>query len=171
MADIYGTQNSLLENGLTDAENEEDFNIKLTSLQVVWDNIVPGFHKWFKKWRSDISIDCLNLSSRQHHGISKGFITNRLELKHRLQKKVLTENKVPKQIASVSQSLKKWIETYFKKARRSAHVIGKYRLSSEFSSFYVDPAIWVQWLEERKNQHFKAFLQGVLVPMIQEKQI
>ena len=45
MADIYGTQNSLLENGLTDAENEEDFNIKLTSLQAVWDNIVPGFHQ------------------------------------------------------------------------------------------------------------------------------
>ena len=45
MANIYGTQNSLLENGLTDAENEEDFNMKLTSLQAVWDNIVPGFHQ------------------------------------------------------------------------------------------------------------------------------
>ena len=36
MADNYSTQNSLLlENGLGDAENEEDFNVKLTSLQSV----------------------------------------------------------------------------------------------------------------------------------------
>ena len=107
MADIYGTQNSLLlENGLADAEKEEDFNVKLASLQVVWDNIVPGFHHWFKKWRSDIFIDCLVLSSRERHGISKSFTTNSLELKHWLQKKVLTEDEVPKQIDSVSESLK-----------------------------------------------------------------
>ena len=33
MANIYGTQNSLLlESGLADAENEEGFSVKLTSL-------------------------------------------------------------------------------------------------------------------------------------------
>ena len=88
MADICGTQNSLLlEHGLADAENEEDFSVKLASLQAVWDNIAPGFHHWFKKRRSDIFIDCLVLSSRERHGISKRFTTNGLELKHRLQKK------------------------------------------------------------------------------------
>ena len=47
MADIYGTQNSLvLENGLADAQNKEDFNVKLASLQTVWVNIAPGFHHW-----------------------------------------------------------------------------------------------------------------------------
>ena len=154
MADIYGTQNSLLlENGLADAQNEEDFNVKLASLQAVWDNIVPGFHHWFKKCRSD----------------SKRFTTNGLELKHRLQKKVLTEDEVPRQIVSVSESLKKWIETYFKEARRAVRGIGKYRLSPEFSSFYVDPAIWAQWSEERRNQHFKAFLQSAQAPMTYEK--
>ena len=35
MADIYGTQNSLLlEHGLADAENEEDFSVKLASLKL-----------------------------------------------------------------------------------------------------------------------------------------
>ena len=140
MADIYGTQNSLLsENGLAHAENKEDFSVKLAGLQAVWDNIAPGFHYWFKKRRSDIFIECLVLSSRERHGISKRFTTNGLELKHRLQKKVLTEDEV--QIVSISQSLKKWIETYFKEARRAVRGIGKYRLSPEFSSFYVDPAI------------------------------
>ena len=36
MADISSTQNSLLlENGLADVENEEDFSVKLSSLQAV----------------------------------------------------------------------------------------------------------------------------------------
>ena len=70
MADIYGTQNTLLlENGLVDTENEQDFSVKLASLQAVWDNIAPGFHHWFKKRMSDISIDCLILSSAERHGI------------------------------------------------------------------------------------------------------
>ena len=56
------------------------------------DNIAPGFHHWFKKRRSDIFIDCcLVFSSRERHGISTRITTNGLELKHRLQKKVLTE--------------------------------------------------------------------------------
>ena len=152
MTAIYGTQNSLLlGNRLADAENEEDFKVKLASLEAVSDNIASGFHHWFKKWKSDIFIDCLVLSSREPHSISKRFTTKGLELKHRLQKKVLTEDEVPRQIVSVSESLKKWIETYFKEARRAVRGIGKYRLSPEFSSFYVDLAIWVQWSEKRRN--------------------
>ena len=170
MADIYGTQNSLLlESGLADAENEEDFIVKLACLQAVWDNIAPGFHHLFKKWMSDIFIDCLILNSRGRHGISKLLTTNGLKLKHWLQEKVLTEDEVPKQIVSVSQSLKKWIETYFKEAKRAVIGIGKYRLSPVFSSFYVDPAIWVQWSEERRNQHFKAFVQSAQSLMTYEK--
>ena len=91
------------------------------------------------------------MGSRKRHGISKRLTTNGLELKHQLQKKVLTDDEMPKQIVSVSQSLKKWIETYFKEARRVVRGIGKYGLSPEFSSFYVYPAIWVQWSEERRN--------------------
>ena len=59
---------------------------------------------------------------------------------------------------------KKQIETYFKEARRAVRGISKYRLPPEFSSFYVNPAIWVQLSEERRNQHFKAFLQRAQSP-------
>ena len=129
MADIYDTRNLLLlENGLTDAKNEEDLSVKLAGLQAVWDNIAPGFDHWFKKKRSDIFIECLVLSSRECHVIRKRFTTNGLQLKHWLQKKVLTEDKMPKQIVSVSQSLKKLIKTYFKKARRGVRGLGQYRL-------------------------------------------
>ena len=50
MADIYGSQNEiLLQNGLVDAENVDDFKARLDSLQPVLDNIVPDFHYWFKQ--------------------------------------------------------------------------------------------------------------------------
>ena len=113
---------------LADAENEEDLSVKLAGLQAVWDNIARGFDHWFKKRRSDIFLECSVLCSRECHVIRKCFTTNSLQLKHQLQKKVLTEDKVPKQIVSVSQSLKKLIKTYFKKARRGLRGIGQYRL-------------------------------------------
>ena len=48
----------------------------------------------------------------------------------------------------------------------------KYRkliIEQKFSSFYVDLAIGLQWSEERRNQHFKAFLQSVQATMTYEK--
>ena len=52
IADIFGSQNEvLLQNGLTNAENVDDFKARLDSLQPVCDNIVPGFYRWFKQWR------------------------------------------------------------------------------------------------------------------------
>ena len=48
---------------------------------------MPGFHHWFKQWRSEMFIECLILSARERQGISGRFTTNGLELKQRLQKK------------------------------------------------------------------------------------
>ena len=46
MADIYGSQRGiLLESGLVDSYDEADFNVKLVSLDHIWDNLFPGFHK------------------------------------------------------------------------------------------------------------------------------
>ena len=68
-------------------ENADDFKARLDSLQLLWDSIVPGFHHWFKQWRSEMFIECLILSARERQGISGRFTTNGLELKQRLQKK------------------------------------------------------------------------------------
>ena len=48
---------------------------------------MPGFHHWFKQWRSEMFIECLILSATERQGISGTFSTNGLELKQRLQKK------------------------------------------------------------------------------------
>ena len=53
MADIYGFQSDvLLQSGLADPDDEDDFYVKLGSLKSVWEKAAPGFHEWFRKTRS-----------------------------------------------------------------------------------------------------------------------
>ena len=50
LADIYGSQNDiLLQSRLADADDEDDFNIKLSSVKDIWEDIAPGFWDWFVK--------------------------------------------------------------------------------------------------------------------------
>ena len=161
MADIYGTQNNvILQDGLADAIDEEDFDIKIDSIRYIWEELSPGFHEWFVKNRSQMFKDCLILSSREKLGITKRFSTKALEAKHRLQKKVLREDKTPKKVVAVLETLKDWVDGYYKEVRRALRGIGKYRLAIEFEHFYVPPARWVSWSDKRRNQHFDKFMQA-----------
>lgn len=66
MADIYGSQNDvLLQNGLADAEDEKDFDVKLDSLKNVWKKKAPGFHDWFSRNRSQHFKESLVMFSRK----------------------------------------------------------------------------------------------------------
>ena len=48
MADIYGSQNNvLLQTGVADAINKDDFMAKYDLLGQIWSNSVPGLHTWF----------------------------------------------------------------------------------------------------------------------------
>ena len=88
MADIYGSQDDVLfQAGLADSADCEDFDMKLESLQDIWDDLLPGFFSWFKKRRSVIFQECLIMQAREELGISGHFYTNGLELKHKLQKR------------------------------------------------------------------------------------
>ena len=92
LSDIYGTQSDiLLQNGLADAYDDDDFNTKLTSLEEIWNSISPGFHKWFVKNRSQMFLDCLTFTARRNLNIQERYYTNGLEIKHKLQKKKISE--------------------------------------------------------------------------------
>ena len=69
-----------------DADNEEDPDVKLMSLQTVWDDIIPGFHQWFIKNRFDIFRQSLFISSRKKLKTDGSYYSNDLELNHRLLK-------------------------------------------------------------------------------------
>ena len=158
MADIYGSQNEVLlqeGQGLADAIDKDDFRGKLASLKPAWEVIAPGFHCWFQHNRSEIFIECLDLAAREKHSITQRFSTNALEAKHRLQKKTLNEEEVPKEIVAVTECLGKWVASYYTEARTAIRGIGKYKLAPEYRHFYVEPVQWVQWSDDRHNQHFQ----------------
>ena len=170
MADIYGSQNKvLLQDGLADAINSVDFQAKLSSLKPVWNGIVPGFHRWLEKNCAAIFMECLTLEAREKHGISTCFTTNVLEAMHCLQKKTLTEDDVPKEIVSISKSLRRWVMTLFSKARQAIRGLGKCRLSKAFEDFFVEPTKWVQWLDKQHNQHFAVFMNAKPKAFVYEK--
>ena len=79
----------------------------LACFKPVWEVIAPGFHCWFQDNSSEIFIECLVLAAWEQHSITQGFSTNALEAKHRLQKKTLNEEEVPKEIVAGTESLEK----------------------------------------------------------------
>ena len=146
MCDIYGSkQNRLLQFGLADADNTEDFNVKLESLKYVWEPLVPGFHKWFKERRAELFKSTIISSAKDRIGISEPFYNNRLEVMHKLQKKKLFEEATTKEVTDVINALKEWQASYRSEAVRDIRGIGKYRLAPAYQQFGVDPVRWMQW--------------------------
>ena len=70
-----------MESGLFDSYDEADFNVKLVLLAHIWDNLVPGFHKWFSKNRKVLFYESVILSARQELGIENRFYAIGLEFK------------------------------------------------------------------------------------------
>ena len=160
MADIYGCQEQiLLENGLADSEDPADYEAKLASLKDVWNGLVPGFYEWFDKHRSEQFKTCLIYSARQELGLSRRFYTNRLELKHKLQKKRLRESEVPKEVAKVTETLEGWTKEFYAEEERALRGLGKYRVAPGYEHFLVDPVTWNKWGPQRQAQHLSSFRQ------------
>ena len=158
MADIYGSQTeSMLQSGLADADDESDFDVKLQSLEDVWEDLAPGFHDWFLKRRAEYFKSCLILSARETLGIKGRFYTNGLELKHKLQKKQLKESDIPKKVSEVTSLIESWAEEFYHEETRAIRGMGKYRLACGYEHFLVDPVKWNRWGVPRQEQHLEAF--------------
>ena len=160
MSDIYGYQaGTVMQDGLADAIDATDLQIKLDSLRSIWEELIPGFHDWFKKNRVAKFESCLVQSSRESLGISGRFYSNNLELTHRLLKKKLNDLVTPSDVTSTSEALTKWMtENFYDEARKALIGQGKYRLADGYQKFFVEPTEWVRMSGARKTQHFETFL-------------
>ena len=88
------------------------------------------------------------MSAREKLGMKGRFYTNGLEPKHKLQKKLMAEENIPKEVALVTAKLQNWIENFHEEVR-ALRGLGKYRLSPGYESFFVDPCKWNTWSVER----------------------
>ena len=84
MADIYECPSDALpQSEPADADDEDDFDVKLESLKNVWEKAAPAFHEWLRKTRSQQFKDSLIMSARPSLGIEGHFSTNGFGLKHK----------------------------------------------------------------------------------------
>ncbi len=159
MADIYGTQHGFVEElGLADALDPDDFDVKLASLKVVWDGLLPNFHAWFVARRSKVFKTNLVISARTELNIKGRFYTNGLESGHRLQKKFLSdEGNSTSDVIKVNKFLGQWVEEFYSEAVRALRGFGRYCLADGYKKFFVEPSKWNQWSPQRRQQHDDQF--------------
>ncbi|XP_066934513.1 uncharacterized protein [Clytia hemisphaerica] len=160
MADIYGTQKGIIaENGLADSADRDDFNAKLISLEAGWEDLIPGFFRWFKLRRTIVFTKNLVKSARSHLNIKGRFYSNNVESEHRLQKKFLAEEADGlRDIVHVNRTLIEWIDEFYIEMVRRLRGVGKYRLAPVYDQFFVEPAKWNRWSPDRRQQHVDSFL-------------
>ena len=140
MCDIYGSkQNRFLQFGLADADNPEDFNVKLESLKSVWEPLMLGFHRWFTGRQSEHFKSTMLWSAKDRIGVSEPFYNNRLEVMHKLQKKKLFEEATTKEVTDVINALKEWQASYHSEAVRAIRGIWKYHLTPA----YISSLVWI----------------------------
>ena len=80
----------------------------------------------------------VGLRSYENLGIEGRFYTNGLKLKHKLQKKRMAEEDVPKEIAAVTAQLFTWAEEFYLEEERAIQGLGKYHLAPGYDHFQVD---------------------------------
>ena len=97
------------------------------------------------------------MSSRRALAIEGRFYTNRLELKHKLQKKRLKEAEVPREVSSVTEEQQNWAQDFFNKEVLAVLGSGKYHLAPGYDHLLVDPIKWNCWGLERQAQHIIPF--------------
>ena len=137
--------------------DEEDFQVKLDSFRESLDNLVPGFHDWFQKNREKLFCNCLIMSACEKLGMKGLCYTNGLELKHKLQKKQMAQENIPKEVAAVTAKLRNCIEDSHEEEVRALRGLGKYRLPPGYERFYVDPCKWNTGSVQRQNSHAKKY--------------
>ena len=167
LADIYGSkQDKMLQFGLADADNEQDFVAKFESLMDLWESLVPYFHAWFGKHRCDLFKTTIIWSAKDRIGIGDSFYNNRLEVMHKLQKKKAKEASVEKEATAIINLLKEWVNSYRTEAVRAVRGLGKYRLAPGYQQFAVDPVRWMRWSVDRQEQHCSVFFN--YIPTVSE---
>ena len=136
-----------------------DFGVKLERLKSVWDSIVPRFHSWFVRKRVPIfqnqvvgeALDRLQLDTR--------FTTNRLEVMHKIQNKNTAEANSGLEVTLVLKALHQWHLSIEGETGRAFYGQGKSRLAPAYEKFYREPAIYLSWSQDSKQDLMRKFLQ------------
>ena len=77
----------MMEYGLADSKDVDDLTTMLESFRESWENLCPGFHKWFVSNRKAIFQNSVIECARKNTNVHGLFYNNRIECQHYLEKK------------------------------------------------------------------------------------
>ena len=158
LSDIYGQRISEeeYENGLAESLDENDFIVKLTSLEDKWERLCPRFHRWFIANRKDDFVASVVQSAREGTSVAGLFYQNDIESIHAKQKR----SQIKKgNIYDAVMTLSKVIEMENDEEILSLYGKGNFVLSPEYARFFTKN--WHSLSAQKRLEHVDAFRQSL----------
>ena len=160
ICDIYRRNyGGVKELGLVDSSDIDHFQIKLESLKSVWDNLCPGFHKWFSKKRAFFSEQSLIESARTGTEVQGAYYNNSIESQHFRGK--MEQSYKNGTVANVISTLKKLVDRQEDDKVRAIYGSGPYRLSAQYAKFQMHSVKWDSLDAEKRRKHVSLFPQHI----------
>lgn len=154
--DIYGLrEGNFYEAGIAEASDEEDFMVKLESLQTRWDILCPGFYPWFQVQRKSLFLESVIQSAREKTDISGLYYQNDIESKHAAEKR--NQNFKKESILVAVANIHAMVKREENDEVRAIYGAGNYVLSNSYKVFQVPSHIWHSWSGDRKKDHIEKF--------------
>ena len=137
LRDIYGCQYGSIMCGLADSKDPNDLNERIEKLKYKWEELCPGFYKWFVEKRKHRFESSVIESERQKSNIHGLFYNNGIESQHFKEKKEQCFEEG--NIKMVIETMKTLIERQEDDEVRAIYSSGPYRQSKEFKRFEMTP--------------------------------
>ena len=158
ICDIYGQNyGGVKELGKVDSNNINDFWIKLESLKIVWDNLCPGFHKWFSKKQASFFEQSVIESAQTGTEVQGVYCNNSIESQHFREKMEQSYKKGT--VADAISTLKKLVDRQEDDEVRVIYRSGPYHLSAQYAKFQTDSEKWQSLDAEKRRKHVSLFRQ------------
>ena len=135
LADFYGRQYStMMEYGFADPKDANDLTARLESVRESWENLCPGFHKWFVSKREAIFQNSVIECARKNTNVHGLFYNNSIECQHYLEKKEQSFRKGT--VKYVIKTFKSLVQRRQDEEVRAIYRSNPYRLSDRYKKFF-----------------------------------
>ena len=145
----------MIEYGLADSKNANDLTTRLESLRESWQNLCPGFYKWFVNMRKVIFQNNIIECARRNTNVHGLFYNNSIECQHYLGKKEQSFRKGT--LEDVIKTFKSLVERQQDEEVEAIYRSGPYRLSDRYKMFEVGSVKWDSMDPEARIKHVEQF--------------
>ena len=157
LADIFGQQvGTVLEEGIVDADNHDEFDVRVSSLESVWIRRIgekgKAFFDWFVKNKVQLLKTHLLKSVRIEAGLGnlpRRYVTNRVECVNSLLKREV--NGKESKVDEFAATMQEMIERQNRNISWAIIDKGAYKLHPSLNHFILPPEVWLSMSDEDKE--------------------